>query len=113
MTTTTNAVPAHNFRQHSKDSFAGPATIEAINAGSLQRIADATEAMAKNHTQLIRERDMYEKLYREQAEKAAALRRQLSAAKGQITKLRTAAERTTRQALAEAGTTTTSKETAG
>ena len=32
-------------------------TLEQINAGSLMRIADASERMAQRHTDLIRERD--------------------------------------------------------
>ena len=52
----------------------GGATIEQINCGSLQRIADAAEKMALRHTELIAEFD--------------TMGKKLSAAKGQITKLK-------------------------
>lgn len=63
-------------------------TLEAMNAGSLQRIADATEKMALRHTELIRDRDMYERWYSDEVTRRKSLERQLSAAKGQITKLK-------------------------
>jgi hypothetical protein len=63
-------------------------TVERINAGSLQRIADAAELMAKNHTELVRERDS-ERL---QAEfwkgRAGASGRSIVALRGVITKLK-------------------------
>lgn len=69
--------------------------LESINAGSLQRIADATEKMAQRHTDLIRVRDWYERAYKEAIAREDALKRRLAAAKGQITKLRNAAEKET------------------
>lgn len=68
-------------------------TLASINAGSLQRIADATELMARRHTELIRERDNYERYYREAQQRNQQLERRLAAAKGQITKLRNAAKK--------------------
>lgn len=54
---------------------------ERIKLGCLQRIASATEAMAKNHVQLqndynyMREsRDRYRDLYEKEAKRSAALR---------------------------------------
>lgn len=66
-------------------------TLESINAGSLQRIADATERMAQRHTELIRERDDYEHRYKAAIAREQRLERQLAASRGQITKLRKAA----------------------
>lgn len=66
-------------------------TLESINAGSLQRIADATERMAKRHTELISERDDYERRYKAATAREQRLERQLAASRGQITKLRKAA----------------------
>ncbi len=68
-------------------------TLASINTGSLQRIADATELMARRHTELIRERDNYERYYREAQQRNQQLERCLAAAKGQITKLRNAAKK--------------------
>ena len=52
-----------NFRQISRQEWSAADTVESINAGSLQRIADATEAMAKGHVELARERDNYKRWY--------------------------------------------------
>lgn len=82
-----------NFREASRQNWDGANTVEHINAGSLQRIADATELMAKRHTELIRERDNYERMWRTATARAQTTERRLSAAKGQITKLRNAAKK--------------------
>lgn len=62
--------------------------IEQIQLGCLQRIADATEAMANNYSQILAENQnlrMKLKLYQSDEE---FLRRQLAAQKGVATKLR-------------------------
>ncbi len=63
-------------------------TIEDLHLGCLQRVADATELMAKSHAQLITERnnfkeskEMWQRLY-------AAKLRQVSSLRGVITKLK-------------------------
>lgn len=78
-----------------KTWFPSDNTLASINAGSMQRIADATEKMAQRHTDLMRDRDWYERAFKEAARDREALKRQLSAAKGQITKLRNAAKKDT------------------
>lgn len=82
-----------NFRDLSRMSWTGDEAVAHINAGSLQRIADATELMARRHLELIRERDDYERRYKAAIERERALERKLSAARGQITKLRNAAKK--------------------
>ncbi|NMU88369.1 hypothetical protein HGQ98_00500 [Achromobacter ruhlandii] len=62
----------------------------AINAGSLQRIAAATEKMAERHTELIRQRDSFEKAAHYWREKSDIKDRRIASLKGQITKLRKA-----------------------
>lgn len=85
---------SETLRGHSKKTWAaGDNTLASINAGSLQRIADATEKMAQRHTDLIREREWYERAYKDSVRNQEAVKRQLSAAKGQITKLRKAASK--------------------
>ena len=79
-----------DFRVDSREVWTSAKTVEHINAGSLQRIADATELMARRHLDLIRERDEYERRYKAAVGRERALERKLSAAKGQITKLRNA-----------------------
>lgn len=82
-----------DFRAESRGQLTSNKTIEYINAGSLQRIADATEKMAQRYTDLIRDRDNYERYYREAVKRERQLERRLAAAKGQITKLRNAAKK--------------------
>lgn len=85
---------SETLRRLSKNTWtACDKTLASINAGSLQRIADATELMARRHTELIRERDNYERYYREAQQRNQQLERRLAAAKGQITKLRNAAKK--------------------
>lgn len=80
------------MREHSKKTWTANDTLGHINAGSLQRIADAAEAMAKRHTELITARDWYESAYRETSAREKHLKRRLAAAHGQITKLRNKAK---------------------
>ncbi len=78
-----------DLRAKSKDGWNSESnSLDAINAGSLQRIADATEKMAQRHTELIRDRDMFERRMKSEQACSETLRRRLNAAKGQITKLR-------------------------
>lgn len=59
-----------------------------LKLGALQRIADATEAMAKRHTELIRERDSFMRLYHAACERETKLSHSNAALRGQITRLR-------------------------
>lgn len=79
-----------NLREISKQEFISATgnTNEAISTGSLQRIADATELMARNYLELQKERDNYKKGYYEKREQIEKLYRQISALKGVITKLK-------------------------
>ena len=63
-------------------------TWQEVRDGCLMRIADATELMAKNHAQLISERDRYERWYRQEKDSAKALRRTIAGLKGAITRLK-------------------------
>ena len=56
-----------------------------IDTGSLQRIADATEAMAKNHKDLIREKEMYERWWLFEEKKTHHLRAVIRGLKGRVT----------------------------
>jgi len=77
-----------DLRKLSAQQWVGDVSWENIKVGSLLRIADAAEKMAQRHTELMRDRDMYERWYKEGSAEVKLLRRQLSAAKGQITKLK-------------------------
>lgn len=79
------------MREVSKLEFTNPSNSDSIKLGALQRIADATEMMAKNHVRLVADRDMYEKMYRQQVATTERLSRQVSALRGVITRLKKAA----------------------
>ena len=76
------------LRELSKQEFTNDGTIEAISTGALQRIADATELMAKNYIKLQDDAAMYKRWYNESKEQKEKLYRQISALKGVITKLK-------------------------
>ncbi|CAJ0682053.1 hypothetical protein R82526_01543 [Ralstonia mannitolilytica] len=59
-----------------------------LKVGAILRIADATEAMAKNHVQLQSDLDWYKDRYNRAREEADALRRRVNALRGAITKLK-------------------------
>jgi len=59
-----------------------------ISAGCLQRIADATELMAKNHGALIDERDRYKRWYEEERARNSALQRRINSYRGTVTRLK-------------------------
>lgn len=77
-----------NFRQISRQEWSAADTVESINAGSLQRIADATEAMAKGHVELARERDNYKRWYEQEQERRNRLDRRIIALRGVITRIK-------------------------
>jgi hypothetical protein len=63
-------------------------TLEQLNTGAILRIADATEAMAKNHQDLIDERDRYKQRFETAVEQRDTAYRRISALQGVITKLK-------------------------
>jgi len=77
-------------REESRQDWTSRGSVEGINAGSLQRIADATEKMAESYTALIRERDHYKRWYEIVIKDVDQLGRSNSALRGVITKLKRA-----------------------
>ena len=61
-------------------------TREQIQTGALLRIADATEAMAKNHFELIEELERSKRIYKTTLEENARLIKQVNAYKGHLRK---------------------------
>ena len=57
-----------------------------IKTGALLRIADAAEAMARNHNELIRELELYKGYYKSALKSNARLIKQISAYKGHLRK---------------------------
>lgn len=78
----------NTFRNHSKQDWNSENTIEAINAGSLQRIADATEKMSANYVNLQNDLDRYKRWYSERCEVVSKKNKTISSLRGQITKLK-------------------------
>lgn len=61
-------------------------SLECINTGSLQRIADATEKMASNYIALENDRNYYKRRYEEKQSECERMARRIFALKGVITK---------------------------
>lgn len=61
-------------------------SLEGLKVGALQRIAAASELMAKNHQQLIEERDYYKNRCEEQNRWIDRLRFQILGLKGALTR---------------------------
>ena len=66
------------------------ATVQEIDSGSLQRIADATEKMAASYDRVREERDRYEGYYTSQRDRANRLELRIRALRGVITRLKRA-----------------------
>ncbi len=76
------------LQDSSRKSWTSNNTIEHINAGSLQRIADATEKMAHNHIQLIEELDRYKGMYHRGLNCQVKLEHQIAGLRGYISRLK-------------------------
>ena len=77
-----------NLREMSKRALTGNVTHASINAGSLQRIADATEVMAKRYNNLIDDRNRCKRWYEEERDSNYSLRKTIAGLKGYITRLK-------------------------
>lgn len=78
----------NTFRDSSKAEFVSSLSIEHINAGSLQRIADAMEKIAVNYDSLLRAKKSAEEsrdFWRASAERSG---RQNKSLRGHITRLK-------------------------
>ena len=76
------------FREDSKKAWTSSGSTEHINAGSLQRIADATEKMAVNHVQLMFDRDRYKSYYETERATSKRLRNENNALRSVISRLK-------------------------
>lgn len=61
---------------------------DAILKGCMQRIATATEKMANNYDDLLRDRDWYRRRYNEQKEEIEKLHKRLAAQKAATTRVK-------------------------
>jgi hypothetical protein len=81
-----------SFREQSKNDWGtrqdrNP-TNEEIQLGAILRMADATELMASNYTQLQKDLDWYRQMYRESQEVITHQERKIANLRGQVTKLK-------------------------
>lgn len=87
-------MPRLNLRDESRKAYTTSVlpgeglSNDSLKTGALLRIADATEKMAMRHTDLIEQRDRYERWYREQTHSVARRDRTIANLRGQITKLK-------------------------
>jgi hypothetical protein len=76
------------MREQSRCEWAAAITREDINAGSLQRIADAVEAVAKNYTAIINERERLKQRLANEEACSARLVRSNNALRGVIKRMK-------------------------
>ena len=91
-------MPKINYKQASRANWVGEGSnvdkcsefpgIDYVNMASLQRIADATELMAKRHQELLADVDWHMKRGDRWKDNAEKYQRQIKALKGVITKLK-------------------------
>ena len=83
-------MPSKYFTDASRDNWFSNTTLnnDDLKLGCLQRIAAATELMAKNYQQLIDERDRYKKAKDNWMESYDRSVRRIKALRGVITKLK-------------------------
>lgn len=79
---------AEESRKDLGTRFPGELTIEQIQTGAMLRMADASEKMASNYTQLQNDCDWYRQKYRKKNEEIEHLNRRITSLKGVITKLK-------------------------
>lgn len=82
--------------EHSKTLYTSTsdrASVEEINAGSMQRIAAATEAMSANFLQLQRDLEYYRKRTIELTEKNRQKDATIKALRGHVTRLKNQAKK--------------------
>ena len=77
-------------RDASKRDWTAPEkpTVDEIKIGSLQRIADAVELVAKNYLRLIDDRNMWERTAAQRARTIDSLRRREAGLRGTITRMK-------------------------
>ena len=77
-----------DFTEASKKSWTSSDTVEHINAGSLQRIAAATEKMAESYDKMRNDRDYYKRRFDDEHADSKRLWRRCAALRGVITRMK-------------------------
>lgn len=77
-----------NFTTESRKEWHSPdraPTDAQLTLGCLQRIANATELMARRYSELLAERDRYQRWYEQEHESAKRMARRITSLKGAVT----------------------------
>lgn len=77
-----------DLRADSRKNYTGNGTTDHLNAGSLQRIADATERIAANYSEILEARDKFKRWYEEERDRRRKIERSNAALRGAITRLK-------------------------
>jgi hypothetical protein len=82
-----------NYRTESREQYgqnteSGLLCADQLKLGAILRIADATEKMAKNYDDLIRDRDHYKSYYYQELTESAKLEKTIAGLRGYITRLK-------------------------
>lgn len=77
-----------DMKEDSRGAYTGNKTVEHLQLGTLQRIADATEKMAMRYTELIDKAARLERANNSLYVQNRQQERSISALKGRITKLK-------------------------
>ncbi|WP_339889786.1 hypothetical protein [uncultured Flavobacterium sp.] len=77
-----------NFRELSKSHYSGPPSLDNINCGSIQRIADATELMATNFLKLQSDNEYLRKRNQSLNKENERLQRSANSYKGKYNNLK-------------------------
>lgn len=85
-------MPTKAYREESRKDWCNgqsdKPTAEQIKLGCLQRIADATESMAKEYNRLLMENNVLKNSRARYRDEAEMLRRRLAATKGVVTRMK-------------------------
>lgn len=81
------------MRVLSRKTWQGSGTIEEINAGSLQRIADAVETISKPYLELLNQVERLKEYNARLVRELSQAQRSNAALRGQITKLKNQLEK--------------------
>lgn len=83
-----------NYREDSKGPIGGKVEEgfricdDQVKLGAILRIADSMETMAKNHQDLVRDRDQYRAYWKEELANKRILLHQIAGLKGHLKKLK-------------------------